>query len=403
MTTDFGEQPLVLRGRAVTPNGVLDDALVICRGSRVEWVGPVADAPPGPRVPDPRGWTLLPGLVDVHCHGGGGFGVPGADPDGVRNAARFHHSQGTTTLLGSLVSAPIEVLDTQVALLAGLVDEDILAGIHLEGPFLSVARCGAHDPSWLVPGDPRALARWLELGRGRVRSVTLAPETSHAVTLADLLVEADAVVSIGHTDADAPTTTAVIEHAVRQGGQVAATHLFNGMPPFHQRSPGPVAACLAAAARGELVAELIGDGVHLDDTTVSTVLDLVGPGQVALITDAMAAAGMADGRYTLGARDVDVECGVTRLAGLGDNAPHERSIAGGTATLLAVVRRAVEHHGLHAAVTAASATPAALLGIEDRVGSLRAGVDADVLVTTHDLAVVAVLRRGAWVVSPPPP
>lgn len=402
MTHAADGQSLALRGRVVTPDAVLDDGLVLCRGQRVEWVGAVADAPPGGRgLPAPQGWTLLPGLVDVHCHGGGGAGFPDADADGARVAAAHHRANGTTTLIGSLVSAPAEVLDRQVRLLAELVDEGVLAGVHLEGPFLSSERRGAQDPAALVPGDPSALARWLELGRGTVRSMTLAPETAHAATLVELLADANAVVSIGHTDAGAAETNAVIDYAVSQGARVSATHLFNGMPPLHHRSPGPVAACLAAAARGELVTELVGDGVHLDDTTVSLVLDLVGPGRVALVTDAMAAAGMPDGHYRLGALQVDVSAGVARLAG--DEPEQQRSIAGGTACLLDVVRRAVAHHGLQTAVTAASATPAALLGIDDEVGALRPGLAANVLVTDTDLAPVAVLARGAWVASPPRP
>ncbi len=392
---------LTLRGRVVTPEDVLDDGLVVCRAGLVEWVGDVADAPEGASVPDPTDLTLLPGLVDVHCHGGGGYGFPDADADGLRHAAAHHHLHGTTTLLGSLVSAADDELEHRIPMLASLVEEGLLAGIHLEGPFLSAARCGAQDPAALVPGDPQALARWLQLGRGTVRSMTLAPETENVTELVDQLAAADAVVSIGHTDADAATTTSGIEHALGAGARVSATHLFNGMPQMHHRSPGPVAACLAAAARGDLVAELVGDGVHLDDHTVSAVLDLVGPHQVALVTDAMAAAGMGDGSYRLGRLDVEVSAGVARLAG--DEPAEQRSIAGGTALLVDVVRRAAAHHGLHAAVTAASATPAALVGLGDTVGSLRPGLSADVLVTDAELVPVAVLRRGQWVGGQPCP
>ncbi len=399
MTESAQGQVLALRGRVVGPDRVHDDGLVLCRDGRVEWVGAVADAPAdGPELPASRGWTLLPGLVDVHCHGGGGAGFPDGDPDGVRVAAAFHRAHGTTTLLGSLVSAPIRELDSRLRLLADLVDEGVLAGIHLEGPFLSAARCGAQNPGALVPGDPQALSTWLELGRGTVCSMTLAPETAYAATLVDLLAGAGAVVSIGHTDADSAMTTTLIDHAVGVGARVSATHLFNGMPPMHHRSPGPVGACLAAAGRGDLVAELVGDGVHLHDDTVAAVLDLVGPDQVALVTDAMAAAGQPDGRYVLGGRAVDVRGGVARLAG--EEPQEQRSIAGGTARLIDVVRRAAAHHGLHAAVTAASASPARLLGIDHRVGSLRAGLAADVLVTDDDLVPVGVLVHGDWVVDP---
>jgi N-acetylglucosamine-6-phosphate deacetylase len=198
--------------------------------------------------------------------------------------------------------------------------------------------------------------------------------------------------SFGHTDAAAGAMTAAIRAAAATG-RLSATHLFNGMPPLLSRAPGPVAACLAAAARGELVLELIGDGVHLAPETVSTVFDLVGPGQIALVTDAMAAAGMADGRYRLGALPVEVAGGVARLA-TGDG---PGAIAGGTARLIDVVRRTVAAGvPLADAVRSATATPAALLGRSD-VGHLAAGARADVLVTDPRLIPIAVLRAGRWV------
>jgi N-acetylglucosamine-6-phosphate deacetylase len=348
-----------------------------------------------------RGWAgelpppapdrlLLPGLVDVHCHGGAGHGFPDSDAAGALAAAAHHRAHGTTTLVASLVSAPAAVLRERLAALTPLVRAGELAGVHLEGPFLSAARCGAQDPAALVPGDPALLGELL--AGGVVVSVTLAPETAHAADLVAVLREHGALPSFGHTDSSAAVTTAVVRSAARTG-RLSATHLFNGMPPLLSRAPGPVAACLAAAARGELVVELIGDGVHLAPETVATVFDLVGPAQVALVTDAMAAAGMPDGSYRLGALPVEVSGGVARLAG-GSGAG---AIAGGTARLVDVVRHAVAAGvPLADAVRSATATPADLLGLAD-VGRLRPGARADVLVTDAGLTPTAVLRAGAWV------
>jgi N-acetylglucosamine-6-phosphate deacetylase len=162
------------------------------------------------------------------------------------------------------------------------------------------------------------------------------------------------------------------------------------MPPLHHRAPGPVAACLAQAARGEAVLEVIGDGVHLAAETVRMLFDLVGPQAICLVTDAMAASGMPDGSYTLGGRDVLVADRTARLADGG-------SIAGGVATLLDVVRGCVNDAGiaLPDAVTAASATPARTLGLTG-VGSLAAGQRADVVVVDDDLPLRRVMRRGSW-------
>jgi N-acetylglucosamine-6-phosphate deacetylase len=384
---------LVLAGRVVAGGAVLPDGVVAVRGDRIAWVGPTA-LWRGAAVPQRVGTTLLPGLVDVHCHGGAGEGFPDADAAGCRRAVALHRASGTTSLLASLVAAPEADLLRQLAVLGGLVADGDLDGVHLEGPFLAPARCGAQDPAALRPGDPALLARLLAAGSGAVASMTLAPETARAADLVALLRAAGAVPSFGHTEA----TASVVAGAVRAAGAgpLSATHLFNGMPPLGGRAPGPVAACLAAAARGELVAELVADGVHLAPETVAMAFDLVGPRQVALVTDAMAAAGMPDGDYTLGALPVSVTGGVARLAGPGP--AEQRSLAGGTATLLDVVRSTVGVAGvaLADAVTAATATPAALLGLADR-GDLAAGLRADVLAVDDDLRPVGVLRAGRWV------
>ena len=379
----------MLRGRLVSGGSVVDDGMVTVVGDRITYAGPAAGVE-GELPPPAPDRLLLPGLVDVHCHGAAGYGFPDDDADGVLAAAAHHRAHGTTTLVASLVSAPAAVLRERLALLAPLVRAGELAGVHLEGPFLSPARCGAQDPAALVPGDP-ALLRKLLAG-GVVVSMTLAPETAHAAELVALLREHGALPSFGHTDASAARTTAAIR-AASSSGRLSATHLFNGMPPLLSRAPGPVAACLAAAGRGELVLELIGDGVHLAPETVAAVFDLVGPEQIALVTDAMAAAGMPDGRYRLGALPVEVSGGVARLA----EAQGPGAIAGGTARLVDVVRQTVAAGvPLADAVLAATRTPARLIGRHD-VGDLAAGLRADILVTDPELNPTAVLQGGAWI------
>jgi N-acetylglucosamine-6-phosphate deacetylase len=377
----------VLRGRLVTGGSVVDDGVVSVVGDRVVYAGPAAGW--GGELPAPAPERLLlPGLVDVHCHGAAGHGFPDADVDGVLAAAASHRRHGTTTLVASLVSAPAAVLCERLALLAPLVHAGELAGVHLEGPFLAPARCGAQDPAALVPGDPALLTELL--ASGAVVSMTLAPETAHAHQLVAVLRAHGVLPSFGHTDASAGLTTAALRSAASTG-RVSATHLFNAMPPMLSRAPGPVAACLAAAARGELVLELVADGVHLAPETVAMVFDLVGPAQVALVSDAMAAAGMPDGRYRLGALPVEVVGGTARLT-TGSGA-----IAGGTARLVDVVRQTVAAGvPLADAVLAATQTPALLLGRTD-VGRLAPGSRADVLITDRELAPTAVLRAGRWV------
>jgi N-acetylglucosamine-6-phosphate deacetylase len=330
---------------------------------------------------------LLPGLVDVHCHGGGGGSFPDDDEDGVRRAAVFHRASGTTTLVASLVSAPAERLHERLGLLGPLIG-DVLAGVHLEGPFLSAARRGAQDLGALRAGDPVLLAELLQYAT--VCSVTFAPETERAAELLEVCRRYGVLPSLGHTDADAAGVRAMIAAA---GPRVSATHLFNGMPPLRGRAPGPVTACLAAAARGELVVELVADGVHLASETVAMVFDLVGPDAIALVSDAMAAAGMPDGAYRLGRLDVTVTGGVARLT------QDPCAIAGGTSTLSDVLRRTVCDAGVDLvdAVTACTRTPARLLALDAEVGELTVGRRADVLITDPDLAPLAVYAAGVRV------
>ena len=301
-----------------------------------------------------------------------------------------HLGQGTTSVVASAVTdSPDRMVATVVAAAAAAARGEI-AAIHLEGPFLSSARCGAQDPRHLRAPDLGLTRELLQAGQGHVRMMTLAPELSGADALVELLAEHQVVVAVGHTEADAATTA----RALSVNGNGVATHLFNGMPPLHHRAPGPVAGALTAAARGQARGELVADGVHLADDTVRMVFALLGADRVVLVTDAMAAAGMPDGDYRLGPQDVTVADGVARLHGEGT----QMSIAGGTSRLVEVVRRCVQQAGvdLVSAVASASTVPACVLGLADEVGSLSAGLRADVCVVDDDLRPQRVMRAGEW-------
>ncbi|MBF6213057.1 amidohydrolase family protein [Nocardia puris] len=384
---------MLLRGRIIgAPDGEIADGVVEIEGERITRVRDARDYPDAGPVPAPTDSIILPGLIDLHCHGGAGAGFPNADAAGARIAAAHHRAHGSTGLLGSLVSAPPADLLRQASVLADLVEDGDLLGVHLEGPFLNSVRCGAQDPASIIPGDPRLLERICDAARDTVRSMTLAPETPRFGELLTVLRERGILSSLGHTDADAATTSARIADAA--GGRLTATHLFNAMPPLHHRAPGPVAACLAAAGRGDMVVELIADGVHLAAETVRMVFDTVGADQIALVSDAMAAAGISDGAYRLGPLDVTVSRGVARLT-TGDGS--EGAIAGGTASLLDVVRYTVFEAGvdLGEAVVSATRTPARMLGLEGERGALAPGCRADVVVTGADLRPRRVLVAGA--------
>jgi len=389
---------ILLTGAVVLPDRVVTDGAVAVTDHTIEYVGERGSLPPGwVDVAEPDGWqaglTLLPGLVDVHCHGGNG-GEFGADPGSAHRAARHHHQHGSTTVVGSLVSAPASTLVAGARTLGDLVRSGELAGIHLEGPFLSTVRCGAQNPAALVDADESLVAALGEAaGEGAFAQMTWAPERAGAETVPAALAAVGALGSVGHTDADFATVTRALETVAGlgvRGGLPLATHLFNGMPPLLSRSPGPVGAAIAAAARGAAVVEVIADGVHLDGGTVRMLFDAVGPAHLALVSDAMSASGLPDGAYSLGGLEVTVSGRAARLTSNG-------SLAGGVSTLLDQVRWLVRDLGipLVEAVLAASATPARALGLAG-VGSLAAGRRADVVVVDSALTAHRVLRRGSW-------
>lgn len=382
-------------GRVVTPAGIVDDAVVVVSGSRIEYVGrATAPGPTGgaPGRPTRAAPLVLPGLVDVHNHGGGGLSSTSADPRAVAGAAEHHLRHGTTGVVASIVTDRPDAMLEAVSAAADGVESGHVVAVHVEGPFLAPARCGAQDPRHLVPPDAGLTRDLLDAGGGQVRVMTLAPELEGADDVVEVLLEHGVVPAVGHTEA-APDavrrTLARTRAALGRPGLVS--HLFNGMPPMHHRRPGPVAGALGAAAAGDARVELVADGVHLADETVRTVFDLLGPERIVLVTDAMAAAGMPDGSYDLGPQRVRVVEGVARLGG-GTQGP----LAGGTAHLLDVVRRCV-HAGIDLtdAVAAASTTPAAALGLE-AVG-LAAGHRADLVVTDADLRPIRVMRGGRWI------
>lgn len=400
----------ILAGTIVTDGAVVPDALLAVDGERIAYAGPRDGfGDPAGYFGDvehtrlPEGSFLLPGLIDLHCHGGNGGDFPRGEETSARKAIDFLHRSGTTTLLASLVTAPPDTLLSGVALYSRLTAEGLLAGIHLEGPFLSADRCGAQNPDYLLEPDPGLMADLLAAAGGHLATMTYAPELPGAGDLVDLLTSHGVVPSLGHTAADDATTaaslTAAREGLTRAGSAgrrlvPTVTHLFNGMPPLHHRSPGPVAACLRLAAAGQAIVELIADGTHLAPETVATVFGLVGRANIALVTDSMAAAGLADGRYMLGPSNVTVADGVATLEGSG-------AIAGGTATLLEVVRQtAAAGVPLPDAVYSATAVPAAVLGLTHEVGGLRRGLRADAVVTGPGLELTGVLRKGRWLPDP---
>jgi N-acetylglucosamine-6-phosphate deacetylase len=373
--------------RIVTPAGTIAGDVSI-RDGRIETVG-VASAD-ADATELGRRW-VVPGLIDLHVHGGGGAQCNTADPDEIARVARFHARHGTTGLLATTVAASPDELAVALGAIRRAIEDGEVAGVlgaHMEGPFLSPRRSGAMDPSTFLEPETDTVERLLAAGGGAVRLMTLAPELPGALELVRTLVDAGVVASIGHSDATYDQTRAAVSAGAR-----AATHVFNGMRPFHHREPGVVGAVLDLP---QVSCEIICDGIHVAPAALRLVHRAKGPAGLRLVTDAMEAAGMPDGEYRLGAARVRVADGRATLAA-GD------SIAGSTLTMDRAMRNAVRFLRITVedAVALASTNPARLLGLDDRKGAIAPGMDADLTVLDDDLRACGTIVAGAWAHGPP--
>ncbi|GHD35394.1 N-acetylglucosamine-6-phosphate deacetylase [Streptomyces galbus] len=375
--------PLVLSGATVVlPTGAVPGGRVVVDGTRI-----AAAAPEHARVLDLSGHWVVPGFVDLHNHGGGGASFTSGTVEDVLQGIHTHRLHGTTTLVASTVTGAMDFLTQRAGLLSELAEQGDIAGVHFEGPFISPCRKGAHSEELLRDPDPAEVRKLVDAARGHAKMVTLATELPGGIDSVRLLAEHGVIAAIGHTDATYEQTVEAID-----AGATVATHLFNAMPPVGHRAPGPITALLED---GRVTVELINDGTHLHPAALQLAFHHAGADRVAFITDAMDAAGFGDGRYMLGPLEVEVADGVARLVEGG-------SIAGSTLTLDRAFKRAVtiDRVPVTDAVRALSANPARLLGLDDRIGSLEPGKDADLVVLDADFELRGVMRRGAWVVDP---
>ncbi|WP_030148137.1 N-acetylglucosamine-6-phosphate deacetylase [Mycetocola saprophilus] len=356
-----------------------DEDGVCARGTNDTWRARVAEHP-DTAVIDGTGQVVTPGLIDLHCHGGAGVAFEDGEA-AIRTALALHRSHGTTRAVVSFVSGGIEDLVSRLETVADLAETDPgVLGSHLEGPFLDPGHRGAHDPEALRTPDVRTVDRLIEAGQGTLRQITIAPELDGATEAIRELTAAGVIVAVGHTDADYTAARAAFD-----AGATLLTHAFNAMHPIHHRAPGPV---LAAIDSPGVTLEVINDGVHVHESVVRLAFTEA-PGRIALVTDAMAATGAADGHYMLGSLEVLVESGTARLVEGG-------SIAGSTLTLDAALHRAVHVVGLPLpeAVRALTETPARVLGRERDLGAIEVGYPSDVLLWNDDLTLQRVWADG---------
>jgi N-acetylglucosamine-6-phosphate deacetylase len=348
--------------RKLDADGQVDDFWMLVDGDTITRTGTNA-APEADETVDVAGRWLTPGFIDLHGHGGGGFSYEDG-ADAIRAATAAHRAHGTTRSVISLVANPMDRLEATLSAVADLAASDpLILGSHLEGPFLSPENHGAHNPEYLVEPQPAVLDRLLDAARGTLRQLTIAPELPNAFELIDVLVEDEIVVAVGHTKADFDLTRRAFDSGAR-----LLTHAYNAMPGIGHRAPGPV---VAAFEDDRVALELILDGAHVHPDVASLTFRSA-PGRVALVTDAMAAAGVGDGDYPLGSMSVEVRGGLAHIAGT-------HNLAGSTLTQDRALKLAIERVGLAPAdaVAALTRTPARVLGLDRRHGLLKSGFVAD--------------------------
>lgn len=370
---------LIHSARLVTSGTVTEEAWVRFEGDAVAEIGSGPGWPEDADVVDAAGGILTPGFVDIHSHGGGTASYDG-DAGQIARAMAAHHAHGTTRTVLSLVTATQETLRAQLGLIAELAGENpLILGSHLEGPYLDHGHKGAHAPELLADPRPEDIDALVEAARGTLVQITMAPEKPGAMEAIPRLVGAGVRVAVGHTAAGYAEALAAFD-----AGASILTHTFNAMAGIHHRAPGPIGAALA---RDHVTLELINDGVHVHPA-VAEMLWRAADGRVALITDAMAAAGAADGDYMLGPLAVRVENGTARLRD-GD------SIAGSTLTLDEALRQSVDVCGipLAEAVDALTRVPADAIGRAD-LGRLDVGSAADAVLLSPELEVERVWGAG---------
>ncbi|MGN7763401.1 N-acetylglucosamine-6-phosphate deacetylase [Paenibacillus sp. 22594] len=379
----------LLFGKVLTPAGIIQEGVIAVSEESIHYVGEVAWLPeayagwPAGNA-ETRAGLLIPGFVDVHVHGGAGFDFMYADAESLEIITRFHASQGTTTMLATTMTADKKDIDRALSEVYAFRSSPMpfaqLAGVHLEGPFISPKWSGAQNPDHIVPANIEWMEQWEALYPGLIRQVTLAPEGEGALAAITWLRKHGITAALGHTNASYEEVIAAADAGLNQ-----AVHMFNAMTPLHHRKPGAAGAIMFDA---RIRAEIIADGIHVHPAAIAVLSRLKNAGNLILITDSMSATGLSDGEYTIGDLPVLVRDGVARLK------ENPEALAGSTLTMIRGFRYLVEEIGLtlEEASRAASLTPAEAIGMQRTIGTLEAGKRGDILLLDEALNL-----RGVWI------
>ncbi len=372
----------------LTPTNTLTRSTVVASDEgRISYVGPMEDAPrvDGERL-DLRGRFLIPGLINIHVHGGNGITFGNMDTLEV-DLETYSHWAAQNGVCGFLISitAPsgeelTRMIEAYVPIFENGVSGAEALGIHLEGPFMNVERKGAQNPAWLHDPDLEEAKGYLNAGQGWIHQVTIAPELPGAKEVAGLFRQAGVVNAVAHSTADYD-----IAREAFLGDWTHVTHTFNAQTGLHHRKPGLVGAVMSM---DDITAELIADEIHVHPGAMKVLVRAIGTDRVVLITDGMEAAGLPDGDYHLLGHEISVREGAARMA--------DGTLAGSAAVLNQCVRNVHKDVDvpLIDAVKMATLNPARAMGFSNRLGSIAIGKDASLTVIDEDVNVYLTMVQG---------
>jgi len=387
---------IVYTSRALyTPVATLDRPAVVVEDGAIIKLGPRSsvEAAPNAMTHDFGDGIIVPGFVDIHVHGSAGYDVMQADGHARCGFEQFLARHGVTAYYPTTVAAAIAVIESALERLADAIEGGVRneahenggrngraqpMGIHLEGPFISHARCGVHPPEALLTPSVETFNKFWQAARGHIRLMTIAAELDGALELIAEASRRGVCISLGHSDADLATTRRAVDAGARH-----ATHTFNAMRPLGHRDPGIAGEVLT---NPHLTADVIADGIHVDPVMVQLFLKAKGVDNSVLITDATSATGMPDGKYSLGTLEVEVKDGTVQRDG---------KLAGSVLTMDRAVRNAMNFAGwdLRQAVQTATANPARVAGAENK-GILKPGANADFVVLSASGEIQATVVGG---------
>lgn len=380
---------LIHAGRALTPTGEIADAGILIRETVIEAIGPREGMtlPADATEISATNKSAIPGFVDVHIHGAGGRDVMEGSNEALSIVARTVARHGTTSMVATTVTASADDICRSCEGIAKYIATQHegpgprakVLGIHFEGPFLSEIRRGVHPAEWLRLPSAELLERFVAAAGGKALMMTIAPELLGAIPCIDAAIKAGLVVGIGHTDATYEQARLAMAHGAHH-----AVHVYNAMRPFSHRDSGVIGAVLTTP---DVTAELIADGVHVEEAAMRLLLQAKSADCVILVSDGISATGMPDGKYMLGQMEVTVSGGVCRNS--------EGKLAGSTLTLDRALRNVVAlGKSFEDTTRMLTLNPAGLLGLEFKKGALRAGADADILLLNDELQLTSVWIRG---------